>query len=123
MKHYLLLPEDSIEFLPEEDGAEAAISVFCERTMILFPCSKITRAEMVRDVTEDRLQRLDCLELTARDALFDVPQQILIPAARPDYAVLLNALGAARPDLFASLPERTFAPETCDQTGSHLHKH
>ena len=123
MKHYLLLPEDSIDFLPEEDGAEAAISVFCERTMIVFPCSKLTCAAMARDVTEDRLRRLDCLELTARDALFDVPQQILIPVTRPDYKPLLKALQTARPDLFAQLPDRTFAPETCDQTGSHLHRH
>lgn len=41
MKQYMLLPEDSIELLRAQDEAEAAVCVFCERTMILFPCSKI----------------------------------------------------------------------------------
>lgn len=41
MKRYMLLPEDTIELLPQDGEAESAVSVFCERTLILFPCSKI----------------------------------------------------------------------------------
>ena len=85
MKQYLLLPEDSICVLPEEDGAQTAVSVFCERTLIVFPCSGIERVRMLKNVTEDRLHTVDCLELTARDALFDVRQVILVPVTRPDF--------------------------------------
>ena len=55
MKQYMLLPEDSIELLRAQDEAEAAVCVFCERTMILFPCSKIEAVSIQRSVTEDRL--------------------------------------------------------------------
>lgn len=79
MKQYMLLPEDSIELLRAQDEAEAAVCVFCERTMILFPCSKIEAVSIQRSVTEDRLHPVNCLELLARDTLFDAQQAVLIP--------------------------------------------
>ena len=54
MKRYMLLPEDSIELLRAQDEAEAAVCVFCERTMILFPCSKIEAVSIQRSVTEEK---------------------------------------------------------------------
>lgn len=123
MKQYLLLPEDSICVLPEEDGAQTAVSVFCERTLIVFPCSGIERVRMLKNVTEDRLHTVDCLELTARDALFDVRQVILVPVTRPDFASLYDALQKACPTLFGEIQEATYEKQTCDQTGSHLHRH
>ena len=92
MKRYMLLPEDSIELLRAQDEAEAAVCVFCERTMILFPCSKIEAVSIQRSVTEDRLHPVDCLELLARDALFDAQQAVLIPVTRQDNPDFLQAL-------------------------------
>lgn len=43
MKRYMLLPEDTIELLPQDGEAESAVSVFCERTLILFPSAKLNR--------------------------------------------------------------------------------
>ena len=92
MKQYMLLPEDSIELLRAQDEAEAAVCVFCERTMILFPCSKIEAVSIQRSVTEDRLHPVNCLELLARDTLFDAQQAVLIPVTRQDYPDFLQAL-------------------------------
>ena len=122
MKRYLLLPEDTIEVLPEDGEAEAAVSVFCERTLIVFPCSGIASVSMQTHVTENRLQSLTCLQLTARDALFGVEQQILMPVTRPDYPAFAQALEAVRPELFAAMTKEEYVRETCDQTGSHLRK-
>ena len=123
MKRYMLLPEDSIELLRAQDEAEAAVCVFCERTMILLPCSKIEAVSIQRSVTEDRLHPVDCLELLARDTLFDAQQAVLIPVTRQDYPDFLQALEAQCPALFENLSAATYRKETCDQTGSHLNKH
>ena len=123
MKRYMLLPEDSIELLRAQDEAEAAVCVFCERTMILFPCSKIEAVSLQRRVTEDRLHPVDCLELLARDTLFDAQQAVLIPVTRQDYPDFLQALEAQCPALFENLSAATYRKKTCDQTGSHLHRH
>ena len=123
MKQSMLLPEDSIELLRAQDEAEAAVCVFCERTMILFPCSKIEAVSVQRRVTEDRLHPVDCLELLARDTLFDAQQAVLIPVTRQDYPDFLQALEAQCPALFENLSAATYRKETCDQTGSHLHRH
>ena len=123
MKRYMLLPEDSIELLRAQDEAEAAVCVFCERTMILFPCSKIEAVSIQRSVTEDRLHPVDCLELLARDTLFDAQQAVLIPVTRQDYPDFLQALEAQCPALFENLSAATYRKKTCDQTGSHLEGH
>ena len=122
MKRYMLLPEDAVELLPEDGEAEQAVSVFCERTLILFPCSRIESAVLLKHVREDRRRPEDCLCIRARDALFDVPQELLIPVTRGAFAAFRAALAAARPELFEKLTEREDMRETCDQTGSHLHR-
>ena len=106
MKRYMLLPEDSIELLRAQDEAEAAVCVFCERTMILFPCSKIEAVSIQRRVTEDRLHPVDCLELLARDTLFDAQQAVLIPVTRQDYPDFLQALEAQCPALLENYPDK-----------------
>ena len=67
MKRYMLLPEDTIELLPQDGEAESAVSVFCERTLILFPCSKIESVSLLRNVREDRRKPEDCLCIRALD--------------------------------------------------------
>ena len=120
MKEYVLLPEDTIEVLPEESGAEAAVSIFCERTMILFPCSEIESLKLLRRVTKDQKHPVDCLCFTAKDALFETRQAVLVPITRQDYAAFCDALKAVRPELFEKLCAEPYIHETCDQTGSHL---
>ena len=39
MNRYILIPEDTVRVLPPEDGAEAAIEIFCSRTVIYFEIS------------------------------------------------------------------------------------
>lgn len=121
MKEYVLLPEDTIEVLPEETGAEPAVSVFCERTMIIFPCSDIESLKLLQRVTKDHKHPVDCLCFTAKDALFETRQAVLVPVTRPDYAAFCEALKAVRPELFEGLLVEAYVHETCDQTGSHLH--
>ena len=36
MNRYILIPEDTIRVLSPEDGVEAAVEVFCSRTVIFF---------------------------------------------------------------------------------------
>jgi len=112
MKQYMLLPEDSIELLRAQDEAEAAVCVFCERTMILFPCSKIEAVSIQRSVTEDRLHPVNCLELLARDTLFDAQQAVLIPVTRQDYPDFLQALEAQCPALLENIQTKTYQKET-----------
>ena len=123
MKRYMLLPEDTIELLPQDGEAECAVSVFCERTLILFPCSKIESVLLLRNVREDRRKPEDCLCIRARDALFDTPQEVLVPIHRDAFEKFRAELAAVRPELFEQLPEHEDVRETCDQTGSHLHRH
>lgn len=121
MKHYLLLPEDTLSFSPAEDGAQA-LCLFCERTMAIFPAEKMEAVSWLRAVAEDRFRVEDCLALTARDALFDTPQELWIPVTRPDFAEFLAKLQVACPALCEEIPSREYLRQTCDQTGSHLHK-
>ena len=147
MKQYMLLPEDSIELLRAQDEAEAAVCVFCERTMILFPCSKIEAVSIQRSVTEDRLHPVNCLELLVRLGAASAVGVDIDPSAEhiaaanaaqngfgPDRftartgdvvedADFLQALEAQCPALLENIQTKTYQKETCDQTGSHLHKH
>lgn len=120
MKEYVLLPEDTIEVLPEQNGAEAAVCVFCERTMILFPCAGLESLKLLQRVTKDRKHPVDCLCFTAKDTLFETRQAVLVPVTRPDHEAFCKALQAVRPELFDALCVEAYVHETCDQTGGHL---
>lgn len=121
MKEYGLLPEDSIEILPAQADAGAAVSVFCERTLIIFPCAQIESLCLRKNVTIDRLHPIDALELTARDALFGTLQRVLVPVNRQDYPAFFRALQLAAPELCEEISQQDYARQTCDQTGRHLH--
>ena len=50
MNRYILIPEDSIRVLPPEDGAEAAIEIFCSRTVIYFDVSQVQDVCLMHNV-------------------------------------------------------------------------
>ena len=114
MNRYVLQPEDTIAMLPSEDGAEAAVQVFCERTMIVFPVSGIREVCLQKNVEPG----LDALCLTAADGLFGKEYAISVPTEREDYSAFLTALQAAAPGL-DDMKETEYVPERCDHKGPH----
>ena len=44
MNRYVLIPEDTLRILPAEDGAGAAIEIFCSRTVIYFEIASSARS-------------------------------------------------------------------------------
>ena len=50
MNRYILIPEDTIRVLPPEDGVEAAVEVFCSRTVIFFDISQIQDVYLMHNV-------------------------------------------------------------------------
>ena len=48
MNRYILIPEDTIRVLPPEDGVEAAVEVFCSRTVIFLVPSRFMRKKICR---------------------------------------------------------------------------
>ena len=113
MNRYVLQPEDTITVLPPEDGAEAAVQVFCERTMIVFPVSGIREICLQRNMEPGR----DALCLTAADGLFGKEYAVQVPTEREDYAAFLAALQAAAPGLDFT-KETEYIPERCDHRGA-----
>ena len=68
MKHYLMLPQDTIRVLLPEDGQEACVELFCERVAIYFPVETLTVMHFT-GVLVDKA-REDALGLCGPDALF-----------------------------------------------------
>ena len=60
MNRYILIPEDTIRVLPPEDGVEAAVEVFCSRTVIFFDISQIQDVCLMHNVLSNR-RRVDAL--------------------------------------------------------------
>lgn len=100
MNRYILIPEDTIRVLPPEDGVEAAVEVFCSRTVIFFDISQIQDVCLMHNVLSNR-RRVDALCFTAADRLLEREQMVLVPTDRTDYAAFLTDF-------------RTYAPETLD---------
>ena len=50
MNRYILIPEDTIRVLPPEDGVEAAIEIFCSRTVIYFEIAQILDVCLMHNV-------------------------------------------------------------------------
>ena len=75
MNRYILIPEDTIRVLPPEDGVEAAVEVFCSRTVIFFDISQIQDVCLMHNVLSNR-RRVDALCFTAADRLLEREQII-----------------------------------------------
>ena len=81
MKHYLMLPQDTIRVLLPEDGQEACVELFCERVAIYFPVETLTVTHFT-GVLVDKA-REDALGLCGPDALFGTEYLVLLPQSHP----------------------------------------
>ena len=81
MNRYVLIPEDTLRILPPEDGAGAAIEIFCSRTVIYFEIAQLREVCLLHHVRADR-ELVDALCFTAADRLLEQPQKVLIPKRR-----------------------------------------
>ena len=68
MNRYILIPEDTVRDLPPEDGADAAIEIFCSRTVIYFEIPQIRDVCLMHNVLTNH-GRVDALCFTAADRL------------------------------------------------------
>ena len=98
MNRYILIPEDTIRVLPPEDGVEAAIEIFCSRTVIYFEIAHC---------------------FTAADRLLGREQMVLVPTDRADYAAFLAGLRTYAPKTLDFSKEADYIPESCDHNGHH----
>ena len=118
MNRYILIPEDTIRVLPPEDGVEAAIEIFCSRTVIYFEIAQIQDVCLMHNVLTNR-GRVDALCFTAADRLLECEQMVLVPTDRTDYTAFLEALRAYAPESLDFSKEADYIPESCDHNGHH----
>ena len=119
MNRYILIPEDTLRILPPEDGAGAAIEIFCSRTVIYFEVDEIEAVCLLHRVRADR-ELVDALCFTAADRLLEQPQKVLIPTNRPDYAAFLVDLRHYAPPTLDFSKEADDIAPSCDHNGHHF---
>lgn len=118
MNRYVLLPEDGVKVLPPQEDAEAALEIFCSRTMIFFALSEVEAVCLMHGVPDGR-ESIDALCLTATDRLLARKQMVLIPVDHPGYAQVLEELRRYAPQTLDFTKEAQYIPETCDHNGHH----
>ena len=118
MNRYILIPEDTIRVLPPEDGAEAAIEIFCSRTVIYFEIAQVQDVRLMHNVLTKR-GRTDALCFTAADRLLERGQMVLVPTDRDDYEAFLAAFRAYAPETLDFSKEADYIPESCGHNGHH----
>lgn len=118
MNRYILIPEDTIRVLPPEDGVEAAVEVFCSRTVIFFDISQIQDVCLMHNVLSN-CRRVDALCFTAADRLLEREQMVLVPTDRADYTAFLAGLRTYAPKALDFSKEADYIPESCDHNGHH----
>ena len=89
MKHYQMLPQDTIRILPPDFDNPAYIELMCERTMIFFRLDELTDVSLREHVRVDKTFE-DALSFTGKDALFGAEYLVLLPAeeAATDVVIL-----------------------------------
>ena len=118
MSRCILIPEDTVRVLPPEDGADAAIEIFCSRTVIYFEIPQIRDVCLMHNVLTNH-GRVDALCFTAADRLLERGQMVLVPTDRADYMAFLEALRAYAPESLDFSKEADYIPESCDHNGHH----
>ena len=116
MNRYTLIPEDTIRILPPEDGAEAAIEIFCSRTVIYFEIAALRSVCLTHGVPYGS-GRGDALAFEADDRLLGSRQLVYIPVNRPDYALFLADLRRYAPDTLDFSQEADYLPLSCRHDG------
>ena len=118
MNRYILIPEDTIRVLPPEDGVEAAVEVFCSRTVIFFDISQIQDVCLMHNVLSNMRARR-CALLHGTDRLLEREQMVLVPTDRADYAAFLAGFRTYAPKTLDFSKEADYIPESCDHNGHH----
>ena len=113
MKHYLMLPQDTIRVLPPEGEDRACVELFCERVAIYFPVETLTVTRFT-GVLVDKA-REDALGLCGPDALFGTEYLVLLPQSHPEFAAFCTAIRPYVPET----ETKAYRPLTCDQNGHH----
>ena len=119
MDRYVRIPEDTHRILPPEDGAGAAIEIFCSRTVVYFEIAQLREVCLLHHVRADR-ELVDALCFTAADRLLEQPQKVLIPTNRPDYAAFLADLRHYAPPTLDFSKEADDIAPSCDHNGHHF---
>ena len=114
MKHYLMLPQDTIRVLPPEGDDPACIELVCERTLMLFRTDALKNVTQFTGVLVDKT-REQALGFTGPDALFGVDYLVLLPQSHPARAAFTEALRPFVPPIETA----PYRPLTCDQNGHH----
>ena len=113
MNRYILDPEDTIRVLPPLADESAQIEIVCGRTMIYFDIASLESV-----CTAHGLNGRDALRFIGTDALLGAKHEVYVPAARPDYAALRNALAeCVPPELFGA--DMDYVRLQCDHKGPH----
>ena len=111
MNRYILIPEDTIRVLPPEDGVEAAVEIFCSRTVIYFEIAQVRDVCLMHNVLT-KCGRADALCFTAADRLLEREQMVLVPT-------FLAGLRTYAPKTLDFSKEADYIPESCDHNGHH----
>ena len=115
MKHYLMLPQDTIRVLLPEDGQEACVELFCERVRAMEEEGTVSywsilfNAENFSDMLED------ALGLCGPDALFGTEYLVLLPQSHPGFETFDETIRRYVPEI----ETKPYRPLTCDQNGHH----
>lgn len=118
MNRYILTPDDTLRVLPPEADADAAIEIFCARTVIYFALAQLRSVCLMHGVPV-QTGTADALCVMAKDRLLGQEHMVLIPADRPDYPAFLEQLKRFAPQTLDLLRQAEYVPERCDHNGHH----
>ncbi|MBQ1263792.1 MAG: hypothetical protein IIY04_00035 [Oscillospiraceae bacterium] len=121
MRRYILDTEDEICVLPPQDDDGAVIELFSQQRMMFFAVSAVGSGCMMKNTIVDRAV-CDALCFTAADQLLGRVYEIFVPTNRADFAKFLEDFKRYAPERLDFSREGIFAPNSCDQTGTH-HRH
>ncbi len=113
MKHYLMLPQDTVRVLPPEGDEGACVELFCERAAVYFPVETLTVTHFT-GVLVDKT-REEALGLCGPDALFGTDYLVLLPQSHPGFAAFDAEIRPYVPEM----KTKAYRPLTCDQNGHH----
>ena len=115
MNRYILIPEDTIRVLPPEDGAEAAVEIFCSRPVIYFEIAQILDVCLMHNVLP-KCGRADALCFTAAGA----KRLCALLKARGIWNRMDVSFGSNGPGRFRGVSGRT--PDICAENAGFFQR-